>query len=124
MNFDFDDCYWHDSILESIYIDRQNPGSDNDAVEIIVKWYEDNSRSKIVFRGAYLFKATMNFGIRANESIDQAYIARNDDEDLLEFYKGWNGLFDSVKLKCYIIETSSTGSRIKILAKDVEILSI
>jgi hypothetical protein len=124
MDFDFDDCYWHDSLLESIYIDRTNPGNDHDAVEIIVKWYEDNSRSKIIFSGAYLFKATMNFGIRAKESIDQAYIAPADDIDLQEFYTGWKGAFDHVKLKSYVIETSSTGSKIKILAEKVEIFSL
>lgn len=62
MIFDFDDCYWHDSILESIYIDRSNPGH-NDSVDIIVKWYEDKSRSKLVFKDVYLFKAAMNLGL-------------------------------------------------------------
>jgi hypothetical protein len=123
MNFDFDDCYWHDSILESIFIDRTDPGN-NDSVEIIVKWYEDKSRSKLIFKKAYLFKAIMNFGIIANETIDTAYIAPSDDIDLVDFYKGWNGIFDNVKLSCYIIETLSTGGKIKILAEDVEMLKI
>lgn len=51
----------------------------------------------------------MNFGIIANESIDTAYIAPVDDADLSSFYKKWNGLFDHVKLHCYVIKTSSTG---------------
>lgn len=123
MNFDFDDCYWHDSILESIFIDRSNPGH-NDSVEIIVKWYENKSRSKLVFKNAYLFKATMNFGIIAKETIDTAYIAPPDDSDLLAFYTGWNGLYDQVKLQCYIINTLSTGGEIKILAVDVEMSNI
>jgi len=123
MIFDFDDCYWHDSILESIFIDRSDPGN-NDSVEVVVKWYEDKSRSKLIFKKAYLFKAIMNFGIIANETIDTAYIAPADDPDLLHFYTGWKGAFDSVKLNCYIIKTSSTGSEIKILAAGVEMFNI
>jgi hypothetical protein len=118
MDFDFDDCYWHDSILEDIYIDRRNPGKD-ESVEVTVKWYEDNSRVRLVFKRAYEFKATLHFGINAKETIDTAYIAE-DDSDLIEFYKGWNGIFDSVKLKCFVIETLSTGGKIKILAEDVQ----
>jgi hypothetical protein len=123
MNFDFDDCYWHDSILESIFIDRSDPGN-NDSIDIIVKWYEDKSKSRLVFKKSYLFKTTMNFGIIANESIDEAYIAPANDPDLLHFYASWKGFFDHVKLNCYIIKTSSTGSEIKILAEGVEMLNL
>lgn len=62
MKFDFNDCYWHDSILESVFIDRSNPGT-NDVVEIIVKWYEDESRSRIIFTQARLFKGVMNLAL-------------------------------------------------------------
>jgi hypothetical protein len=75
-----------DSILESIYIDRSNPGED-DSVEITVKWYEDKSRARLVFKSAYGFRATLHFGIIAKETIDTAYIAENDS-DLVEFYTG------------------------------------
>jgi len=117
MVFDFDDCYWHDSILESIYIDRRDPGH-NDTIELVVEWYEDKSRSRIVFSDVRLLKATLNFGIIAHETIDTAYLAP-DDEALAAFYKGWKGLFDDVKLNCYVIETLSTGGNIKILARSV-----
>lgn len=40
MEFDFDDCYWHDSILESIFIYRRNPGK-NDRIEMVVDWYDE-----------------------------------------------------------------------------------
>ncbi|NLU92205.1 hypothetical protein [Chitinophaga sp. Ak27] len=119
MEFDFDDCYWHDSILESIFLDRKDLGN-NDIIEIIVDWY-DIPRSKIIFKGVCLFKATMNSGIHVKEAIDIGYIGPADDPDLLSFYKKWKGAFDSVKLNCYIIKTSSTGSEIKILAEGVEI---
>lgn len=123
MSFDFDVCYWHDSILKSIFIDRSDPRY-NDSVEIVVEWYEDQPDAKLIFRKAYLFKSTMNFGVIANESIDTAYIAPPDDEDLVGFYKGWKGAFDHVKLHCYVIKTNSTGSEIKILAEGVEIHEI
>nr|WP_295865440.1 hypothetical protein [uncultured Chitinophaga sp.] len=122
MEFDFANCYWHDSILESIFIDRRDPGN-NDTIEMVVDWY-DEPRSKIVFNGVCLFKAEMNFGINAKESIDIAYIAPADDPDLLFFYEKWKGAFDNVLLKCYIIKTSSTGSDIKILAESVEKVQI
>jgi hypothetical protein len=87
MTFDFNDCYWHDSILNSIFINRSNPGYDDDTVEITVEWYEDKSVSKLIFKKAYQFKATMNFGIIAHETIDTAYIAPSDDIDLVDFIK-------------------------------------
>ena len=123
MNSVFEDCYWHDSTLQSVFIDRNDPGN-NDSVEIIVKWYGSNSKSKLVFKKSYLFKTTMNFGIIANESIDDAYIAPSDDEDLMSFYRKWKGFFNHIKLYCYVIKTSSTGSEIKILAEDVEMVEI
>ncbi|MBO9728464.1 MAG: hypothetical protein J7623_07470 [Chitinophaga sp.] len=121
MNFDFDDQYWHDSTLESIFLDRRDPGN-NDIIEMVIDWYEGHPKSKIIFRGVCLFKAAMNSGIKVKESIDMAYIAPADDPDLLNFYKIWKGAFDNVKLNCYIIQTNSTGSEIKILAESVEMV--
>lgn len=123
MNFDFNNCYWHDSILKNIFIDRSDPGN-KDTVELTVEWYEDDSESKLVFSKVYWLKATMNFGIIANETIYNAHIAPSDDPDLLHFYKKWKGGFDHIKLNCYIIETNSTGGEIKILAEDVEMFPI
>lgn len=116
MDFDFNDCYWHDSILESIYIDRSDPGH-KDTVEMVIRWY-DEPTSKLIFHDVYLLKAHMNFGIIANESIDTAYVAPEDDEDLMGFRQ--KIFFNPEKLNCYIIKTNSTGSIIKILAGDVQ----
>lgn len=116
MKFDFNDCYWHDSLLKNIFIDRSNPGH-KDTVELTVEWYEDDSESKIIFSNVYLFKAIMNFGIIAKESILGAWIAPEDDPDFLDIHRKWKG---DVKLNCYIIETNSTGGLIKIFAEDVE----
>lgn len=119
MNFDFDDCYWHDSILESVFLDRKELGG-NDIIEMVIDWYEERSKSKIVFKGVCLFKAIMNSGIRVKETIDTAYIGTADDPDLINFYKHWKGICDNVELHCYVIKTNSTGSEMKILAQSVE----
>jgi hypothetical protein len=118
MDFDFDDCYWHDSILKSIYIDRSNPGY-IDTVEMVIDWY-DEPASKLIFSKAYMFKASMNFGIIANESILTAYVAPSDDPDLVDVYAKNKHLTDNVKLNCYVIETNSTGGIIRIVAEAVE----
>ncbi|MVT08112.1 hypothetical protein [Chitinophaga tropicalis] len=122
MNFNFDDCYWHDSILKSIYIDRSNPGH-VDTIEMIIDWY-DEPESRIIFKDVYLFKATMNFGIIAHESILTAGIAPLDDPDLVEFYRKKKKFPQHIQLNCYIIETNSTGGLIKIIAETVEKVEI
>ncbi|WP_343671704.1 hypothetical protein [Chitinophaga sp.] len=107
MYLNFDDCYWHDSILQNIFIDRSNPG-ESDTVEMTIDWY-DEPASKIVFKNVVLFKATLNFGIYVKETILQAWIA-TDDPDLKK----------GQRLNCYMIETNSTGGIIKIIAESVE----
>lgn len=122
-NFDFDDNYWHDSILESIYINRTDPGH-LDQVEIVVKWYDTKKRTKLIFDKVYLYKAKMNFGIIALESIDAAYVTPPDDPDIVGFYEKWKGFFNHVKINGYVIRTSSTGGEIKILATDVQMFDV
>lgn len=120
MKFDFNDCYWHDSLLVNIFIDRSNPGH-KDTLELTVKWCEDRSISNLFFINVYLFKATMNYGIIVKESILGAWIAPADDADLLHFNKKDRGHID---VNCYVIETNSTGGLIKILAEDVEMFPV
>lgn len=116
MSFDFDNSYWHDSILKSIHIDRSNPGH-MDTIEMNIDWY-DRPESKIIFKGVYLFKAKMNFGIIAAESILNAEILPPDDPDLIDFYNGMKKRH--TELNGYMIETNSTGGIIKIIAETVE----
>lgn len=118
MNFDFNNCSWHDSILKNIFIDRSDPGK-VDTVEMTIDWY-DEPASKIIFKDVYLFKATLNFGIIADETILNAGIAIQEDPDLINFYQKAKGVLGSKKINCYIIETNSTGGTIKILAETVE----
>lgn len=63
----------------------------------------------------------LNFGVVALETIRQAYIAGNDDEDLQrvhDIYKSYSKKL-SENLSCYVIETNSTASIIKIVAAGV-----
>jgi len=122
MSFDFEDCYWHDSILKSIYIDRSNPGN-TDTVEMIIDWY-DRPASKILFKDVYLFKVVMNFGIIADETILSAYISPSDDEELLAVHRRLGMNTAGVKLNCYVIETNATGGIIKIISETVEDVAI
>ncbi len=118
MDFDFDNGYWHDSLLKSIHIDRSNPGY-IDTIEMVIDWY-DEPASKLVFNKVRLFKAAMNFGIIASESILTAHITPPDDPDLISVYTKNKYLSDDIRLNCYFIETNSTAGIIKIVAESVE----
>jgi hypothetical protein len=120
MNENFNDFPWHDSSLESIYMDRSNPG-EKDVVQIIVKWPLESGTSTIVFTDCYGMTATMNFGIIACESILTAECL-TDSEELTAVRNrlSWYGA-DFSELKCYRIETNSTASIIKIFAFNFQI---
>ena len=117
---DFNDFEWHDSIIESITIDRKEPGI-KDEILLNIQWV-NGKRSLIKFIDVYKAILDMNFGVIAQESIFAARILDNDDQDLIRFYSNWKGLMDDVKLSPYLIELNSTGSQIKILAKNIEII--
>jgi len=67
MNENFNELPWHDSVLESIFIDRSNPG-ENDSIRIEVEW-SDGKHSSIIFHDCYAITADMNFGVIASETI-------------------------------------------------------
>ena len=112
---EFDKLNWHDAIINNIEIDRRNPGL-NDIILFEIIW-PNGKVSKLSFEDVYLIKLTLNCGIRAPESVYTAFIAEQNDVDLLNFYDKWNGLMNDVQLTCYVINTASTGGEIKILAK-------
>ncbi len=111
----FNELNWHDAVIDNIELDRKNPGS-NDVILFDIKW-PTGQTSKIVFEDVYFAKMNLNFGVVAPESILSAFVSEKDDIDLINFYSKWKGLMDDVELTCYIINTASTGSEIKILAK-------
>lgn len=111
---EFNELYWHDSVIKKIEIDRNHPG-ENDTISFEIDWY-DTGISKILFEDVYWLRMDMNFGVIAEESIYEAYIAPNDDIDIVRFNEKWSGILKGA-LPCFIIKTASTGSEIKIIAK-------
>jgi len=118
MNFNNYD--WHDSIIKSIVIDRNNPGT-NDSILFEIIWPNDKE-STICFNGVYWANFNMNFGIVSPENILNAYLENNDDKTMVDFYLRWKGLIDNVNLNCYVIELNSTGGNIKIIAKEFKMI--
>ncbi|GAB6010478.1 hypothetical protein [Dysgonomonas reticulitermitis] len=117
----FNDFYWHDSIIKSIYIDRSNPGK-KDEIQLEVELINEGV-CILVFKDVYWSSLNLNFGIVAEESILNAKILEKNDVDLANFYSSWNGLMDNLDLKVFLIELNSTGSTIKIIAKDYELIN-
>lgn len=116
----FEDFYWHDSVIKNITINRDNPG-EKDEIEIEIVWDNNDERVNFVFEDVYWARINLNFGIVANENILQGYLLPNDDEDLMNLYSSWEGFGSDVKLNIYEIELSSTGGRIKIIAKSFRV---
>ncbi len=112
----FNNRQWHDSIIKSIYIDRNNPGI-IDTVSFDIKW-TNGKMTKLTFIDVYWASFNLNFGIIAQESILTAKALEKNDQDLINFYKKWKGKRDGIDLTSYLIELNSTGSTIKIIAKD------
>ncbi len=112
---EFNEIHWHDSIIQEILIDRNRPGYD-DIIKFKMDWI-DRGKGVVIFEGVYWANFNLNFGIVSNESILDASVLEDDDPDLKELYKSWRGNIDEVKLKVYFIELSSTGGKIKIIAK-------
>jgi hypothetical protein len=114
MNDCFNSLLWHDSELLEIHIDRRRPGHVDD-VRIEVSW-SDGTRSVIVFSSCYAMTADMNFGIIAEERI-LAGSESKDDPGLEAIKRKWAPLGVSLEgLRCFRIETASTGSVLKIYA--------
>lgn len=63
----------------------------------------------------------MNFGVVAPESILKAYTEGNENEMVKELYKRSKGMLNSIELNFLEIETNSTNSKIRIIAKSFEI---
>lgn len=115
----FNDFSWHDSVIKNIEINR-NEFREMDTIHFDIEWY-DNTTNKLIFENVYQAKFNMNFGIIGSEQIFSAYISENDN-DLINLYKVWNGLIDDIKLNCYVIKTASTGSEMKIIAKNFKFI--
>lgn len=110
---DFNDYEWHDAVLKDLHIDRSNPGH-NDTISMDIVW-PDETKSIIIFEDVYKAVIDMNFGFIALESIDLAYISK---DNLNQFYIPHLNLS---ALTCYVIEFSTSVSKIKIIAKNFRV---
>lgn len=122
MNTKFNELEWHDAIIQSIYIDRENPG-EKDTVKLAIVW-PDRQTSTIDFFDCYGLTMNMNFGFIALESILYAKCL-DDSPELTSLYEFWNTMNINVKnygnIQHYIINTNTTNSLIQIFARGFEI---
>ena len=121
MSIDFNDLPWHDANLQSIYMDRRNPG-EQDCVKLLIDWPNDTS-STIEFHDCYAFTANMNFGIVAPESILTAECVI-DSKELILIREEWLKVgINLEKLKDFNLLTNSTNSIIRIFALGFRIIN-
>lgn len=117
---EFNNFRWHDAVIKNIQIDRNNPGKE-DSILFEIIW-PDNQENKIIFEDVYWAELILGFGIVAEESIYEAFIAPKDDSDVITFFNKWKGKIKKEELDCYVFKTASTGSKIKIIAKKFRII--
>ncbi|MBO4314371.1 MAG: hypothetical protein IKX24_00650 [Prevotella sp.] len=120
--YNFCEIDWHDAIIEKIMIDRNNPGINDTIVIFII--CADNTKRNLRFNNVYWADLNMNFGMVASESIVKAISKGRDCSYVKEIYAKWKGMINDVDLNYYEIETNSTGSIIKIIAKEVLLITI
>lgn len=114
MKDEFNNLYWHDAILESIYLDRSNPGH-QDTVKLLIEWPE-GEKTNLEFYECYGLQMEMNFGIVANESILKAECI-TESKEIEDIREKWRMMGADLKdLKCFFIHTNSTNSILKIFA--------
>jgi hypothetical protein len=116
-NNTFNDLPWHDSILKSIHIDRGNPGI-HDVITMVIEWNPGHKNS-LIFKDVYFANMKLNFGVLAEESILDAGIIDDADEEFLAIKEKWKEFCSDI---CgYAIHTASTGSEIRIFAMSFHI---
>lgn len=120
MNTAFNSLPWHDAALLEMSVDRRNAGA-RDEVRLQVAW-PHGEEATFVFRDCYALTADMTFGIIATERIGSAKLD-DDDPNLASIRDQWKSIGVPLDLlNCYRLEMSSTGSVIRIYAKQFEIV--
>jgi hypothetical protein len=115
---EFNMINWHDTVIKKITIDRNAPGY-NDVINFEILW-TDETVSNLIFSDVYQANMLLGFGVIADESIYSAFIAPESDTDFIAFLDKWKGI-TLPDLHCYVINTNSTGSQMKIIAKSFRI---
>lgn len=115
------DFYWHDAVIKSIIVDRNNPGA-VDEIWLDIVYPTENEKEttrRVVFENVFLANLDLNFG-HFGDNIYSVDMLDNNDEDLTDFYLKWKGYRDNIILNVYIINLTS-GGKIKIIAKGFRI---
>lgn len=111
----FNDLPWHDAVLAGIHIDRSTPGV-ADRVTLSINW-PDGQSSELVFDDCFLFASELNFGVIAEETIQDA-CAVDDCPELRNLRSKWQKVGQRLEnVTCFSITTNSTNSRIVICAQ-------
>lgn len=110
---------WHDAVLLEVAIDRRRPG-EYDNVQFRVEWPR-GGQSLVHFRQCYGLSVEMNFGIIANESILSAN-QTEEEPGVAAIRQRWAAIGIALPaLRCFRIETSSTGSVLRVYALGFEV---
>lgn len=115
----FLDFPWHDANLRLIEIDRTDPGR-RDEVALVIEW-PDGRRSRLVFTCCYLFDAKLNFGVDAGGEWIYSAACSTDSVEVARVRERRHHHTDIPDLHCFEIDTSSTGSTIRIVARGFEV---
>jgi|GEM_PF-325592 len=114
---------WHDVQLLDLSLDRSNPGY-SDTVRLVVEWadwtpHPEEKRSVIEFSDCYWMEAAMNFGVVCRETFVDAWLEPDHPKigEVQAFLKVEN-------LFCWVFQTNSTGSTIKIVARRVSVAPV
>ena len=110
----FDDLPWHDAELLSVEVDRRRAGH-VDEVVIVVRW-PDATTSRIRFLDCWRLEALMNFGIVAVETVLSAW-EDGENEGVRRIQDTWGPGANVHDLRCFVIETNSTGGTITVYAR-------
>ena len=115
------DFYWHDAVIKSVIIDRNDPGV-VDEIWVDVVCPTENEKGiiqRVVFESVFWVNLDINFG-HFGDNVCNVDMLDSNDKDLVDFYSKWKGYRDNIKLNAYVINLTS-GGKIKIIAKDFRI---
>ena len=114
------DFYWHDAVIKSVIIDRNDPGV-VDEIWVDVVCPTENEKGiiqRVVFESVFWVNLDLNFG-HFGDNVCNVDMLDSNDKDLVDFYSKWKGYRDNIKLNAYVINLTS-GGKIKIIAKDLK----
>lgn len=115
MNEEFNSLEWCGATLLAVHCDRSEPGF-RDEVRVDVRW-PDGRGGRVRFTDAYGCSAALNFGVLGDEGIEFA-IVDDTEPGLKDLLARWEAVgYPLAGIRCFRIETSSTGSVILIYAK-------